>query len=222
MKKVLIMACFGISVGLFAQAPSQNKGQQALETAKNINFKALANILAQSRELLKIIPDQKARATVAKIVEPTIKVSELIYSMDKIVRDIDAVLKTGKEFPNLFTCLKYTKSQVAQLEKAIPTYTGAKKDAAEKQLAFCRAKCLNKPACIKEGIGMVEIMLRPILEDVLLGWTETDGKKQEGILLTILDLVQQPQIKAQIGTAVADMRKVIEFIDELKNLVKAA
>lgn len=175
-----------------------------------VDIKTVNNVINTLPELIKLLESVQAKNVAEKLAmasEPLSKLSQLLTQLDKITQDFTKASAAAKDLPKYLVCTKATKSQLSGTSPAA--------------LECQRLQCTDKTTCLKMGLGQVRTVLSSLLEDLLLGF-EVDGKLQEGILLTVLDLIQQPELKAKVLPLIDDLKKIIEFLTELERILSVA
>lgn len=179
-------------------------GGLSLPSQDNVqaNVKLVADLLQQLSKLLKSIPgDSEVAKKLDVVLKPTTKFVDIFSQMDKVMGDVQNAITKARELGKIASCAKASKAAMQKNET-------------------CKlVRCVNRPTCVVAGLENLKILLKPLMDDVLLGY-EYRGQQKDGLLIQVLAAVDQQDLQSKIKPIIADMKKVTEFINTLETLIK--
>lgn len=229
MKLRYITTAFAVLVGMGLQAmqidaggakgatlPMQSNQSGVTGTAAkqaegtlNVDFKQISAILNEILPTIVSIAKTTGGEKNAQSLQQFQRVSQgivdLVGNLDKVSFDLQKAVAAGKDLPKFMTCTKATKKQL----------TGT-----SQQAQACIAMgCVDRASCLKIALRNLRILLRPLIDDVLVGYTNDKGEHVQGILLSALDLAQQEKVKKDMEPAVEIIKQVYGLLGEIEKLI---
>jgi hypothetical protein len=178
-------------------------GRSALErqieqTLRDVPFKDIGNIM--QNEIAGLLRDIQ----LGMLADPVKHLGAIVKNLPQMLVDLQIAVEAARDLSKITKCAKMKE----EIRVNDPTCK-------EVGAAMTRARVVAK------AIGRIRLVLKPVVQDLFIGYTDKDGAVQPPALNTILDMVQQPGQKAEIKKIADVLQGVWNVLGELQKLLGA-
>lgn len=220
MKKFIggcLLFCFGIGMVYYIYSDDAEEAVEVAEATEaeeeqkeeprryaNVEYRAIAEALRDPAvvEILRLM-------NLSQVVAPAREIANLLEALEKLETDLRIAQTKSAELKGMAYCAKLPKKLRMKLTTNKPKLPNCKKLGCDGS----RADCLQK------AIAHLKIILRPFIDDLLLGY-ETENVHKQGIAFTLIDLAQQPAARKRLEALVEPLQRVMHVLDILEKALQ--